>query len=114
MAVERGEIWWVDLGEPRGSEPALRRPVVIVQSAPFNRSQLRTVICVALTTNARLASMPGNVLLPASVTELPQDSVVNVTQLTAVDRDYLEERTGQVPGWLMVEVDRGLRRVLGL
>lgn len=114
MVVERGEIWWVDLGEPRGSAPALRRPVVIVQAGPFNRSRLRTVICVALTTNMRLVGLPGNVLLPASETGLPQDSVVNVTQLTAVDRDYLEGRTGQVPGWLMAEVDRGLRRVLGL
>ncbi len=114
MVVERGEIWWVDLGEPRGSAPALRRPVVIVQAAPFNRSQLRTVICAALTTNTRLASMPGNVLLPASETGLRQDSVANVTQLVTVDRAHLEERTGQVPGWLMTEVDRGLRRVLGL
>jgi mRNA interferase MazF len=58
--------------------------------------------------------MPGNVLLPAAETGYPQDSVVNVTQLTAIDRNYLDERGADVPGWLMAEVDRGLRRVLGL
>lgn len=87
---------------------------MIVQAAPFNRSKLRTVVSVALTTNTRLVGMPGNVLLPASDTGLRQDSVANVTQLTAVDRDHLEERTGQLPGWLMAELDRGLRRVLAL
>lgn len=114
MPAERGDIWWADLGDPRGSAPALRRPLVIVQAQPYNRSRLQTVVGVIVTTNRRLAAMPGNVLLPASVTGLPEDSVANVTQVTTTDREYLDGRIGAVPDWLMADVDRGLRRVLGL
>jgi len=112
--IRRGELRWADLGEPRGSAPALRRPVVVVQAEPYNRSKLKTAVVAVLTTNLRLAAMPGNVLVPASLTGLAADSVVNVTQLTTVDRADLEQRIGVVPSWLMDEIDRGLRRVLAL
>lgn len=85
-----------------------------MQAEPYNRSRLATVIVAMLTTNQRLAAMPGNVFLPSTLTGLPADSVVNVTQLVTVDRTSLEGRIGTVPTWLMDEVDRGLRRVLAL
>ena len=114
MVIERGEVWWADLGEPDGSEPGYRRPVVIVQSDAFNRSRLRTVIAVALMTNVRLVEAPGNVLLPAKATGLPKDSVANVSQVMTVDRDFLLERAGRVRGQLLKDVDKGLRLVLAL
>jgi mRNA interferase MazF len=112
--IQRGDLWWADLGEPRGSAPALRRPVVVVQADSFNRSRLRTVVVVTVTTNLRLAAMPGNVFLPATVTGLPDDSVVNVTQIATLDRTDLEGRIGAVPSWLMADIERGLHRVLAL
>jgi mRNA interferase MazF len=112
--IRRGELRWADLGEPRGSAPALRKPVVVIQAEPYNRSKLPTVVVAVLTTNLRLAAMPGNVLLPSALTDLPADSVVNVTQLATIDRADLSERVGVVPSWLMDEIDRGLRRVLAL
>ena len=114
MVIERGEVWWADLGEPDGSEPGYRRPVVIVQSDAFNRSRLRTVIAVVLMTNVRLVDAPGNVLLPAKATGLPKDSVVNVSQVITVDRDFLLERAGRIRGQLLQDVDKGLRLVLAL
>ena len=114
MVIERGEVWWADLGEPDGSEPGYRRPVVIVQSDAFNRSRLRTVVAVVLMTNVRLVEAPGNVLLPAKATGLPKDSVVNVSQVMTVDRDFLLERAGRVRGQLLKDVDKGLRLVLAL
>ena len=74
--MERGEIWWAQLPDPTASEPGFRRPVVIIQSNAFNRSRIRTVIAVVLTSNLRLAEAPGNVLVPASESGLPKDSVV--------------------------------------
>ena len=112
--MERGEVWWADLGEPDGSEPGYRRPVVIVQSDAFNRSRLRTVIAVVLMTNVRLVEAPGNVLLPAKATGLPKDSVANVSQAITVDRDFLLERAGRIRGQLLQDVDKGLRLVLAL
>lgn len=114
MVIERGEVWWADLGEPDGSEPGYRRPVVIVQSDAFNRSRLRTVIAVVLMTNVRLVEAPGNVLLPAKATGLPKDSIANVSQVITVDRDFLLERAGRVRGQSLKDVDRGLRLVLAL
>jgi mRNA interferase MazF len=61
--MRRGEIWWASLGEPQGSEPGFRRPVLIVQSNEFNESAIRTSICTTLTSNMRLADAPGNVRL---------------------------------------------------
>jgi len=107
-------VWWADLGEPDGSEPGYRRPVVIVQSDAFNRSRLRTVIAVVLMTNVRLVEAPGNVLLPAKATGLPKDSVANVSQVITVDRDFLLERAGRVRGQSLKDVDKGLRLVLAL
>ena len=114
MVIERGEVWWADLGDPDGSEPGYRRPVVIVQSDAFNRSRLRTVIAVLLMTNVRLVEAPGNVLLPAKATGLSRDSVANVSQVMTVDRDFLLEHAGRVRGQLLKDVDRGLRLVLAL
>ncbi|MBI4263476.1 MAG: type II toxin-antitoxin system PemK/MazF family toxin [Acidobacteria bacterium] len=114
MVIERGEVWWADLGEPDGSEPGYRRPVVIVQSDAFNRSRIRTVIAVVLMTNLRLVEAPGNVLLPAKAAGLPKDSVANVSQVITVDRDFLLERAGRIRGQLLQDVDKGLRLVLAL
>ena len=114
MVVQRREVWWADLEEPRGSEPGFRRPVLVVQADAFNRSRLRTVLGLVLTSNPRLLDAPGNVLLPAKSTGLPKDSVANVTQIVTLDEDYLSERTGRIPPRLMAHVDAGLKLVLDL
>lgn len=113
MVVERGQVWWADLGEPNGSEPGYNRPVLIVQSDAFNRSRLHTVVAVVLSTNARLLDAPGNVLLPAKSTGLPKDSVANVSQVVTVDRDFLMELAGRVRGQTLKDVENGLRLVFG-
>jgi mRNA interferase MazF len=114
MVVERGQVWWADLGDPSGSEPGFRRPLLIVQDDAFNRSRLRTVIAVVLTSNLRLVDAPGNVLVPAKAAGLPKDSVANVSQVITVDRDFLTEPVGRLRGQLLKNVESGLRLVLGL
>jgi mRNA interferase MazF len=114
LVIQRGSIWWADLGEPHGSKPAKRRPVLIIQSAPFNASRLNTVVAAVITSSTALAAMPGNVFLPAGLTGLPKDSVVNVTALVTLDKTDLDEETGHLTAGLMNDVDRGLRAVLSL
>ncbi|HKE12559.1 MAG TPA: type II toxin-antitoxin system PemK/MazF family toxin [Myxococcota bacterium] len=114
MVIRRGDIWWGDLGEPRGSAPGFRRPVLIVQSDGFNASRIATIIAVAITSNLRLIDAPGNVLLPRRVSGLPQDSVINVSQLGSVDRHELRDRIGALPGDILSQVDSGLRMILSL
>jgi len=96
MVISQGDIWWAALPEPVGSGPGFDRPVVIAQGDTFNRSQLATVVVIPLTSNTRLAAMPGNILLSASNTGLPRDSVANVTQIIAIDRSLLTEQIGRI------------------
>jgi mRNA interferase MazF len=112
--IGRGELWRGDLGLPAGSAPALRRPVLVVSADQYNRSSLRTVTVVVLTTTKQLAALPGNAVVPAEISGLPHDSVVNVTQVATIDRNVLEERIGALPDWLLAQVDAGLVRALGL
>jgi mRNA interferase MazF len=112
--IERGSIHWADLGPTVGSRPAKRRPVLVIQSDAYNASRLATVLIAVITSNTALAAMPGNVFLPAVATGLPRDSAVNVTALATLDRADLAEVVGRVPTALMQEVDRGLRRLLGV
>lgn len=112
--MTRTEIWWADLPAPRGSEPGFRRPVLVVQANSFNRSRIQTVIVAVISSNLRLAEAPGNVLLPARVTGLPRDSVVNVSQLLTLDRSFITEHVGTLPARLQADVDAGLRLVLEL
>jgi mRNA interferase MazF len=113
--VQRGEIWWADLPEPRGSEPGFLRPVLIVQADAYNQSRIRTVIIAAITSNVALASAPGNVLLPRRASGLREDSVINVSQLAALDRSFLaDHHVGKISPQIQALVDDGLRMVLGL
>ena len=111
--IAQGEVWWADLGDPAGSEPGYRRPVVVVQGDAFNASSLRTVVCVVLTSNTGWAEAPGNVLLTAKATGLPKASVANVSQLVTLDRTALTERTGRLSASNLELVLAGIDVVLG-
>ena len=111
--IAQGEIWWADLGEAVGSQPAYRRPVLVVQCDRFNRSGIATAVCVPLTGNLALANAPGNVLLTARQTGLEKDSVANVSQLVTIDKQELTECTGQISRRELERVLSGIDVVLG-
>ena len=112
--MQRGELWWAALPAPTGSGPGYRRPVLIVQSNDFNRSRIQTVLAVIITSNLRLAKAPGNVLIRASRSGLPKDSVANVSQLITVDKQLLRRRVKKLSDEILQQVDDGLRLVLSL
>lgn len=114
MSVHRGEIYWADLGEPRGSAPGYRRPVLVVSSDRFNISRIRTLTVAVVTSNTRLAQAPGNVLLAAETSGLDRDSVVNVTAVLTLDKSALEDCAGRLTSQQVRSVDRGLRLALAL
>lgn len=111
--IGQGDVVWADLGPARGSAPSYRRPVLVVQGDAFNRSRIRTVVCVALTSNARLKAAPGNVFLDARSTRLPKDSVANVSQIFTLDRAELSEPVGRVSRPTLQAVLSGVGLVLG-
>ena len=71
------------------------------------------VIESPLTSNLRWANAPGNVLLTAAMTGLPKDSVANATQIVALDRALLEERTGRISPAKLDLLLAGIDTVLG-
>ena len=94
--ISQGEIWWADIQDPLGSGPGFRRPVIVVQGDPFNRSKIVTVLCVPLTSNLKWADAPGNVLIEARLTGLLKDSVANVSLTVALDKSILTECVGKL------------------
>jgi mRNA interferase MazF len=113
VVISQGEVWWADLGEPTGSGPGHRRPVVIVQCDALNQSRVGTVVCVPLTSNLKWADAPGNVLLAARTTGLAKDSVANVSLIVAVDRSQLAECVGKLAQRQLELVLAGIDVVLG-
>lgn len=113
VVVAQGDIFWATLPDPVGSGPGFTRPILIVQGDALNASRLATVVVVPLTSNLRWASAPGNVLLHARRTHLPKDSVANVSQIVAVDRDLLSEHVGRVSRAKLELVLRGIDVILG-
>ncbi|PZS35163.1 MAG: mRNA interferase MazF2 [Pseudonocardiales bacterium] len=114
MVIVHGGIYWADLGPPVRSRPAKHRPVLVVSADSYNSSGLATVLATVITSNTRLAAMPGNVFLPAATTGLLRDSVANVTALVTLGKSDLGDAALTLTGDLLAEVDRGLRRVLQL
>jgi mRNA interferase MazF len=97
-----------------GSGPGYRHPVVVIQTNEFNESRIRTAVGVLITSNLRLVGAPGNVHCKRKDTGLPKDSVVNVSQVVTVDKELFIEWIGTVPTHLMTQIEKGLRRVMGL
>ena len=109
--IRQGDVYWIDLDEPHGSEPGFRRPHVVVQNNVFNASRIKTVLVCPLTSNLRLGNAPGNVLLTREA-NLPQPSVVNVSQVYTVDKSELGDYIGAVSHRRMRDILDGIELVL--
>ena len=112
--IKQGEVYWINLPEPRESEPGFRRPCVVVQNDTFNRSKIKTAVICILTTNLRLGKAPGNVALEQGEANLPKKSVVNVSQVLTVNKSDLlpSEKIGQLPSSKISLIIDGLKLVI--
>ena len=109
MVINQGDIYWIDLDDPSGSEPGYLHPHVVIQNNLFNRSQIRTVLVCPLTSNLRRADAPGNVLLDKRETGLPKPSVANVSQIITVDKTQLGEYVSTLSIQRVREIVAGLK-----
>ena len=113
MVISQGDVWWTDLPDPAGSESGFRRPVIVVQGDPLNRSRISTIVCVVVTSNLKWAKAPGNVRLASRESGLPRDSVVNVSQILTLDRSRLTDHVGRVSTSSLSQILSGIDVVLG-
>jgi mRNA interferase MazF len=112
LTVRQGDIYYVYLGEPRGSEPGGWHYIVVVQSNTMNRTKVRTVVACVLTTNLRRGRIPGNVKLDMYEGRLPEQSVVNISQTVTVDKRDLGRRIGFLDHERMREIKRNIKLML--
>ncbi len=110
--IRQGDIYWLDLDDPGGSEPGYRHPHVVVQNDVFNASRIGTVVVCALTSNMKRADAPGNVVLKKGEANLKKDSVVNVTQLVTVDKNDLLEKIGTLSPARVRAIADGIRLLI--
>ena len=106
--IRQGEVYWIDFGARRGAAPAESHPCVVVQSDVYNKSFIATTVVCWITSNTTRASAPGNVALQAGAANLPRPSVVNVSQLSTVDKTELGERIGKLSAKDLEAVRDGL------
>lgn len=115
MVIAHGDVVWVDFGSPRGSEPAKRRPAVVIQEDWLLATQIATVLVVPLTSNVALEAFPGNALVPVDASGLDKDSVAIVSQVGPVSREFLDPfPVGHVPSYVLSKIADGIRLVMGI
>ena len=112
MVINQGDIFWIELDEPSGSEPGYLHPHVIIQNNLFNGSRINTVVACVLTSNLRRANSPGNVLLEAGEGDLPEQSVVNVSQILTIDKSQLGEKIDTLSAERVRQIIDGIRLVI--
>ena len=107
--IHRGDVFWIGPDDSRGPAPSYSHPHVVVQDDVFNHSRITTVVVCALTSNLHRANEPGNVLLEVGEGNLPEQSVVVVSQIASVDKARLGERIGSLSDARVEQILAGLR-----
>lgn len=113
MVIQRGDIFWARLGPADGSEPAYRRPVIVVQRNSISQSRFNTVLVVPLTSQTRHSYLPGNVLLSKNEANIPKASLARATHLMVMDKDRLIEKIGTLPRERLEEIVDAICWVVG-
>ena len=108
MVIRQGDVYWVDLEAPAGSEPGYSHPCVVVQNNVFNLSKISTVVVCALTSNMKRAESPGNVVLRKGEAGLPKASVANISQLLTVNKSDLTYKIGRLSVKKIVKIIEGI------
>ena len=111
MVINQGDIFWLDLGNPIGSAPGYRRPVVVIQNNALNHGRIKTVVICGLTSNLLRATAPGNVMLGQGEAGLAKQSVIVVSQLFTVDKTRLDELVGTLSPKRIRQILDGLKLI---
>ena len=114
MVIRRGDIYWVNFSPGKGSEPAGRRPGLVIQCEALNESKLNTVVMLAITSNLKFSELPGNVPLAKGEANMPKRCVINATQVKSVDKSSLVEKIGSLSSEKMEQVVAGLKLVMDI
>lgn len=113
MVIRQGDVFWAQLNPSAGSEPARRRPVIVVQRNSINQTHFNTVLVVPLTSQTRHQHLPGNVLLHKNEANIPRPSLARATHLMVVDKSRLGEKIGTLSQIRLEEIVDAICWTLG-
>ena len=110
----QGDVYWVRFGHSGDSSPSGKRPAIVIQTDILNQSNIQTTVVALLTSNLKLAGVPGNVRLKKGAANLPKASVVVVSQIATVAKSRLLEKIGTLSRDKLTAVIGGCRQVISL
>ena len=115
MAIQRGEIYFVNLNPVQGREQAGKRPVLVLSVNSIN--QLPLVITVVVGTKGEniTRDYPTNVRVSSSETGLPLETVFLCFQILSLDKErFSTEASGRLLSEKMLEIEATVCYCLGL
>lgn len=112
MLINQGDIFWIELGEKSDSQATYRHPHVVIQNNVFNSSLIKTVVVCTLSSNLKLAAVPGNILLEAGETNLPEPRVVKISQIFTVEKTQLLDKIGTLSPERVEQILEGLELLI--
>ena len=115
MAIERGEIYFVNLNPVKGREQAGHRPVLILSIDAINKLPL-VVTAVMGTKGANIShDYPTNVRVSAEDSGLPMETVFLCFQVRSLDpKRFPDKPAGRVSGEILQKIEDTVRYCLGL
>ena len=112
MLINQGDIFWIELGKPSGSKPSYKYPHVVIQNNVFNFSLISTVVVCSLDSNLKLAAVPGNIVLSPGEANLPEQRIVNISQIFTVHKTKLTDRIGTLSPERVEQILNGVELLL--
>jgi mRNA interferase MazF len=115
VAIQRGDIYFVNLNPVQGREQAGERPVMVLSINAINRLPLVVTVVVGTKGENVRRDYPTNVRVPPEESGLPLETVFLGFQIRSLDPDrFANHPAGQVSGATLRKVEDAVRYCLGL
>lgn len=115
MAIERGDIYLVDLNPVQGREQSGRRPVLVLSVNAINKLPLVVTVVIGTKGENVARDYPTNVRIPAAESGLPMETIFLCFQLRSLDpARFAAAPAGKVSGATLGKIETAVRHCLGL
>mgnify|MGYP002621805865 CR=1 FL=1 len=110
--IKRGDIFIVDLDETIGSVQSGLRPVVVIQNDIGNKHSTTLIVASITSKSKKKREMPTHIVV--NVEGLAKESIIQLEQITTVDKQQILEFIGEMPIEVMEQVDKAIKISLAL
>ncbi|MBI1831297.1 MAG: type II toxin-antitoxin system PemK/MazF family toxin [Planctomycetes bacterium] len=109
MAIQRGEIYFVNLNPTIGREQAGVRPVLVLSSDKLNRLPLVVTVVIGTKAANVKRAYASTVCVPPEESGLPQETVFLCFQLRSLDPSrFPNQRAGKLSDAYMDQVENSV------